>query len=185
MHRSALLVLLKDYRARFPQEQLACQRLIDFVRRQPECFERSLAEGHITGSCWLVDNQGERVLLTLHRKLNRWLQLGGHADGVSDVLLVALKEAREESGIKDIQVCSPMLFDIDIHKIPERGQEAAHYHYDCRFALQTSGNENYRISDESHDLKWITIDDLATVTTEESMLRMARKWMDTAGIQEH
>ncbi len=177
MHRSQLLNLLKDYRTRFPGEARMCERMIAFVEQHPRCFERSLAEGHITGSAWLVDSSGEKVLLTHHRKLDRWLQLGGHADGDPDVLEVAVNEAREESGIGDLEVCSPFMFDIDIHLIPARGMEPAHFHYDCRFAVQTLSSDIYTVSDESHDLRWVMIKDLSSLTVEESMLRMARKWM--------
>jgi 8-oxo-dGTP pyrophosphatase MutT (NUDIX family) len=178
MHRAQLLDLLKDYRTRFPDEDRMCLRMVSFVEQHSRCFERSLAEGHITGSAWLVDQSGERVLLTHHRKLNRWLQLGGHADGEPDVLAVAVNEAREESGIRELEVCSPFLFDIDVHLIPARGMDPAHFHYDCRFAVQALTSDIYTVSEESHDLKWISIKDLSTFTREESMLRMARKWLD-------
>jgi 8-oxo-dGTP pyrophosphatase MutT (NUDIX family) len=178
MHRSQLLSLLKDYQVRFPNEKPMSERMMAFVETNPRCFERSLAEGHITGSSWLVDSSGERVLLTHHRKLNRWLQLGGHADGDSDVLEVAVREAREESGILELEVCSPFVFDIDIHLIPARGMEPAHFHYDCRFAVQALTSDIYTISAESHDLKWVRIRDVSSLTTEESMLRMARKWLE-------
>jgi 8-oxo-dGTP pyrophosphatase MutT (NUDIX family) len=176
MHRSQLLNLLEDYQQRFPQESRMCERMIQFVKQYPRCFERSLAIGHVTGSSWLVDRSGQRVLLTHHRKLNRWFQLGGHADGDSDVQQVAMNEAREESGISDLQLWSPFLFDIDIHLIPARRAEPAHFHYDCRFVLHATKEETFRVSEESHDLQWIHIDQLESVTTEESMLRMREKW---------
>jgi len=165
MHRSHILNLLEDYLQRFPGESRMCERMSRFVEQNPRCFERSLAIGHITGSCWLVDRSGQRVLLTHHRKLNRWLQLGGHADGDPDVQQVAMNEAREESGISDLQLWSPFLFDIDIHLIPAHRAEPAHFHYDCRFVLQAIADETFRVSEESHDLQWIFIDQLEDVTT--------------------
>lgn len=116
-------------------------------------------------------------MLTHHKKLNKWLQLGGHADGDPDVLRVALKEGSEESGITGLEACSLSLFDIDIHLIPARQAEASHYHYDCRFAIRATGNDSFMVSDESHDLRWIKVTELATLTDEESMLRMAGKWL--------
>ena len=112
---------------------------------------------------------------THHRKLNRWLQLGGHSDGDHEQLRVACREAAEESGLAVVPVATA-LFDIDIHPIPARRGDPAHLHYDARFALRVVGNEGYRLSDESHALSWVRIDDLATVTIEPSMLRMAQKW---------
>jgi len=153
-----------------------CARMIGFVQDHSHCFHRSLLKGHITGSCWLVDSTGDRVLLTHHKKLNRWLQLGGHADGDTDVLRVAMKEGAEESGITNLEPCARSLFDIDIHAIPAREAEPEHYHYDCRFAIRSTNEDTFVVSDESHDLRWITITELASVTAEESMLRMAGKW---------
>ena len=151
--------------------------MISFVRNHVKCFERSLLKGHITGSCWLVDRAGARVLLTHHKKLNKWLQLGGHADGDPDVLSVALKKAREESGIIGLEPCSTSLFDIDIHPIPARGPEPFHYHYDCRFAIRVQDNDSFVVSDESHELRWVPVAELSSITDEESMLRMALKWL--------
>ena len=149
--------------------------MVCFINGNNDCFKRELAIGHITGSAWLVDDDMDRALLTHHRKLDRWLQPGGHADGDSDVMAVSLREAREESGLPEIIPVSPMLFDIDIHLIPERGDEAAHYHYDCRFLLRSVGDDRYIVSDESHDLAWIPFEDMGKYTDEISVTRMVEK----------
>jgi ADP-ribose pyrophosphatase YjhB (NUDIX family) len=106
-----------------------------FAGAHTDCCERTLAEGHFTGSAWLVSADGERVLLTHHRKLGRWLQLGGHADGEGDLAAVALREAEEESGLSRLLV-EPEIFDLDRHLIPARGSEPAHWHYDVRFLAE-------------------------------------------------
>ncbi|MEM7364138.1 MAG: NUDIX hydrolase [Pseudomonadota bacterium] len=175
MHRAPLLALLADYAERYPDEQTTVTRLRDFVEANVDCFERSLLAGHITGSAWLLDSGGDRALLTHHRKLGRWLQPGGHADGEADVANVAMREAMEESGIDDVSALSDQIFDIDIHEIPARGEEPAHFHYDCRFLLQAA-HDDYVVSEESNDLRWIGADDMTTLTDEESVLRMVRKW---------
>lgn len=151
-------------------------RYEQFVRNHDDCFERSLLIGHVTGSAWLVNKQRTHVLLTHHRKLNMWLQLGGHADGNSDILSVALREAQEESGITNIEPISDQLLDIDIHKIPARADEPEHYHYDATFAFCTIDTDEFIVSDESHALEWIEIAKLTDRTTEASMMRMASKW---------
>ncbi len=177
MYRNQLLTLLERYQQRCPGEIARVERFMAFVYSYPDCFERSLAVGHVTGSAWIVNQTGTHTLLTHHKKLNKWLQPGGHADGNPDVLQAAIREAREETGIDTLYVLSEEIFDVDIHLIPVRGKEADHYHYDVRFVLQTSDSEQYRVSDESHDLAWIEIQQLHQLTQEESMLRMARKWM--------
>ena len=96
-----------------------------FVRVHPDCFERSCREGHITASAWIVSADHRAALLTHHRKLDRWLQLGGHCDGEADVAAVALREAREESGLVDLRFAyagdAPVPVDLDVHPIPPRG----------------------------------------------------------------
>ena len=131
----------------------------------------------MTGSAWVVSPDSSQVLLTHHRKLNLWVQLGGHADGNTDVFDVAIQEAREESGIESIAAVSTAVFDVDIHRIPQRKNEPEHFHYDVRFALQVTDSENYIVSDESHDLQWIEVARLHEKTSETSMLRMAQKWL--------
>ena len=179
--RQQLLDLIDEYDHRFPNERAnTTARFREFVDAHEDCFERSLTIGHVTGSCWIVDASGERTLLTHHRKLQKWLQLGGHADGDSDVLRVALREAEEESGLGEFEPVPGGIFDLDVHTIPARKSEAEHEHFDVRFALRHTGNGAFEVSEESLDLAWIPITDLETVTTEESMLRMARKWLFAA-----
>ena len=176
MHRKKLLALLARYREKHPREEETVSRFVEFVSEHPDCFERSLLQGHITGSAWVVDKSRTRVLLTHHRRMNKWVQLGGHTDGHHDVLETALREAEEESGIPGLEPLSGDIFDIDVHLIPARGDEPAHYHYDVRFAVTTTGSEDYTVSEESHDLAWVEVENLSDYTTEESMLRMGRKW---------
>jgi 8-oxo-dGTP pyrophosphatase MutT (NUDIX family) len=115
------------------------------------------------------------VLLTHHRKLGRWLQLGGHSDGESDTLLAAQREAEEESGLA-VRVLEAAIFDLDVHEIPARESDPAHLHYDVRFVFQAN-HENFRVSTESLELAWVAIGNLEAYSEEESVLRMGRKWL--------
>jgi 8-oxo-dGTP pyrophosphatase MutT (NUDIX family) len=151
-------------------------RFQEFIDAHSRCFERDCLPGHVTGSAWLVNGRRDRVLLTHHRKLGRWLQVGGHSDGETDLLRVAVKEAEEESGLSALPLAAH-IFDLDIHEIPARGREPTHLHYDVRFALQTMSGEVFQVSDESYALAWAPVRDLGEYTREESMLRMARKWL--------
>lgn len=175
MHRDPLLDLIKSYSEKFPDESQPISEYIAFIKNNPQCFERSLEEGHITCAAWILDCSGKRALLTHHRKLNRWLQLGGHADGDSDVHRVAAREAYEESGISTLALVSSEIMDLDIHAIPARGNVPEHLHYDARFLFRATQNENYQVSEESHDLAWVEMEEIQKFTSEESILRMVDK----------
>jgi 8-oxo-dGTP pyrophosphatase MutT (NUDIX family) len=152
----------------------ACIAFLDEAERP---FDRDYEPGHFTGSSWLVSADGQNVLLTHHRKLNRWLQLGGHADGDSDLAAVALREAHEESGLAGLSV-EPDIFDVDRHWIPERKNEPGHWHYDVRYVVHTGDVETFVVSDESLDLAWVSIRTLADAPdTDASLRRMALKWL--------
>jgi len=184
MSRQRLLAELSLYREHFPDETPVIGRFENFVRSCPTCFERTTAHGHLTGSAWLVDTTGERVLLTHHRKLGTWIQPGGHAEGKEqDICAVACREAREESGLVGLKLISTRIFDLDIHEIPahrasrDQPAEAAHLHYDVRFVLQAGHDTVPRVGLESLDLAWIPIPALSEVTNDRSVLRMGRKWL--------
>ena len=175
MKRHHLQRKLAQYFTEDPHEAQMLKRIVDFVATYPDCFERSLAVGHVTGSAWIVDQSRSHVLLTHHRKLDRWLQLGGHSDGDPDTLAVALREGREESGLDCIRVLSDEVFDVDVHYIPERKHESGHFHYDVRFLFEADRDAPLQLSRESKDLAWVPLGKVAELAPEESILRMLRK----------
>ena len=127
--RESLLKLLRRYSPSTDDRIPVAERIVSFVEGEPACAERSHLFGHLTGSAWIVNPDRTKTLLLHHRKLHRWMQPGGHADGEFDLLAVALKEAREESGLVRIEPVSPDVFDVDIHEIPPFKDIPAHYHY--------------------------------------------------------
>lgn len=140
----------------------------------------------MTGSALIVTPDLSRVLLTHHKKLNLWLQLGGHADGDPVLYETALREGTEESGLTDLQFfpyaecfgdadTPPLIFDLDIHWIAERKTEEGHFHYDARFLLFTENAERFRASEESHEIRWFGLADAYGMTTEWSMHRQFDK----------
>lgn len=175
MHRDPLLHLLRSYRASDAHESAMRDRIIAFIEAHPDCFERSLLVGHITGSAMIVNRQRTHTLLTHHGKLDKWLQLGGHSDGDPDTLAVARREAEEESGLRGLAAVSDEVFDVDVHPIPARKLEPEHFHYDVRFLFEADDAEPLVITSESKELAWVPLAELERYTTEESMLRMARK----------
>ena len=168
-----------------------------FVAATPRCFERSHASGHITGSAIVVSEDFKEVLLTLHAKLGMWLQLGGHADGHHLVHEVAATEVQEESGLTDFKFFDwtpagvktgpetgasraltpafPVPFDLDAHWIPPNPRDPGHWHYDVRYVVVAPRDQKIAITDESHDLKWFTLDAARKVTAERSMHRQFDK----------
>jgi 8-oxo-dGTP pyrophosphatase MutT (NUDIX family) len=177
MHRTAVLQLLRAHQsvAADPHEQSMAAEIVRFVEAHSDCLSRTCAPGHLTGSAWIVDAPRSRVLLTHHRKLGRWLQPGGHADGDPDLRAVALREAREETGVTQLKFVSSAVFDVDRHWIPPRGDTPGHWHHDLRFLIEADPAEPLVISDESHDLAWVELSRVSALNPEDSMLRMVQK----------
>jgi 8-oxo-dGTP pyrophosphatase MutT (NUDIX family) len=178
MHRRPLLALIEAHRTRHPEDDERARAVMHFVRGHVDCFERRCAPGHVTGSAWIVSPDHGQVLLTHHRKLGRWLQLGGHADGDPEVFAVALREAREESGLSHFSTLpggAERLLDLDVHEIPANRSEPAHLHLDVRFLLIAAPGQVLRCSEESEALRWVPWADLPELATEASLLRMARR----------
>jgi 8-oxo-dGTP pyrophosphatase MutT (NUDIX family) len=148
------------------------RRMLDLIERHPQdAHRRTLLEGHLTASALVVDARFERALLTHHRKLGRWLQLGGHCDGDANLAHVALREATEESGIPDLAVL-PTPIDLDIHAIPARGSEPEHFHYDTRFLVVAPPGAIEVLSEESHALRWLASGELASLSADASVRRL-------------
>ncbi len=176
--QAKVLDLLANSRLTQQLDEFTANQFAEFVRENPACCERSLAIGHLTGSAWLVSNDGQRALMMHHRKLNRWLQPGGHADGNADLAQVALREAIEETGLTELHVQSD-IYDLDLHRIPARGNEPEHWHYDVRFVVRACGSELFIQNEESLALAWFNIEKLANDgERDESIRRMARKWLE-------
>lgn len=179
--RTELVSLLKRYESRHPERASVAQEIRSFVERTPDCAERSHLAGHLTGSAWVVNQAGTAALLLHHKKLNRWLQPGGHADGVLNLLTVAMSEASEESGLRNLSVEDGEIFDVDIHEIPERGGVPRHLHYDVRFLLRAETDALPRRNHESNEVVWVSFEELPRLTSEESVLRMHRLFVERLG----
>lgn len=180
MHRRHLNGLLQLYEVAWPAERAQVGRFRQFVAAHADCLLRTCLPGHITASAWIVAPAGGSALLTHHRKLGRWLQLGGHVDGEAEIERAALREAQEESGMQQFTFATwsaggLVPLDLDVHPIPARGREPWHEHWDVRFLLRAGAGQPLVASAESNDLRWVPVAELASLTDESSVLRLAQK----------
>ncbi len=180
MTRADLIALLRRYAERHPEEHPTTRRILDLLESEVRCFERDCFPGHITASAWIVSRESRKVLLTHHRKLDRWLQLGGHTDGESDASrrpCARRGRSRESPSSSPIPGGSePRILDVDVHEIPARKTEPAHQHHDIRFLLETSEHAPLaRQRAESKALRWFPAAGIEGRFSEESLARMARK----------
>ena len=168
---------LAAYARRWPGESAVAAAFAAQLRRGAAAFRRDGGgDGHFTGSALVLSADGTRMLLMHHRKLGRWLQPGGHADGDPDLAAVALREAAEESGLQGLR-CDGRLLDLDRHLIPARGPEPEHFHYDARFVVHAGADERFRVNAEAHALAWRPIVDVVQdLALDASLRRMAAKW---------
>ncbi|KAB7768165.1 NUDIX hydrolase [Xanthomonas maliensis] len=179
MTDASLRQQLADYRERWPEEADVADAFAQLLDDAADPFVRARLQGHFTGSAWVVSGDGQRTLLTHHRKLQRWLQLGGHADGDRDLARVALREAEEESGLAELRLADGVVFDLDRHWIPARGDVPGHWHYDARYVVLAGSDERYQVSEESLALAWRPIAELlAEPDLDPSLRRMAQKWLE-------
>ncbi len=164
--------ILERYAPADAEQQKTRGAMLSFLDLHPrDAHLRTCVEGHLTASALVIDESRGKALLTFHKKLNRWLQLGGHCDGDANLAGAALRECWEESGI-DALVIDPAPIDLDIHLIPARKDEPAHLHLDTRFLVYAPHGAKETLSAESHSLGWFDPQGLAAIQTDASVRRL-------------
>lgn len=161
MTREDLIKQLSKYPSFNKEEEDYRLRMLSLLQEEKDCFHRHLLHGHFTGSAFIISTDCEKVLLLHHRKLDKWLQPGGHADGDENIARVAEREAWEETGLKNIRLLQAGIFDLDIHFIPARKSEPEHLHYDIRFLFVADDTEPLLLNSESKALAWLPLDEVA------------------------
>jgi len=163
LHDDAVLVL-KGYE---DQEELR-QVYLDHLSGHPDGMWKSCHAGHLTASALVIDPSRGRVLLTLHRKLRMWLQMGGHCEpGDSTLAEAALREALEESGVEGLTLLPGGPVRLDRHAIPA----PCHWHLDVQYAALAPADAAPAISDESLDLRWFAYGEVAEAA-DDSVVRL-------------
>ncbi|MEZ0362078.1 NUDIX hydrolase [Mycobacterium sp. pUA109] len=157
--RDSAIALLSGWAAPNAAQETLRHAVLAFLDARPDACARECAAGHITASALVLDHTGTRVLLTLHPRVGRWVQLGGHCDDTDpDIVAAALREATEESGITGLRI-DPVLAAVHVHPVtcslgvPTR-------HLDLQFIAQAPPDAQIGISDESLDLRWWPVDGL-------------------------
>lgn len=164
--------VLAAYEAPDAEQEAFRARLLDWIERHPhDAHLRTCLAGHLTASVALLDDARERVLLHHHRKLDRWLQFGGHCDGDGNFRAVALRELSEESGIRPTWI-TPTPVDLDVHPIPARPGEPRHDHLDVRYVAGAPPGARWQRSEESNELCWYAWDELAALDLDPSLVRL-------------
>lgn len=177
MHRRELLWLLAHYRTPFIEEAGMVERTRHFVMQHSNCFDRRLLPGHVSGSGWVVNPARSHVLLMHHRKLNLWLQPGGHADNDPDIHGVVIKETAEECGLDPsaIKLVDHAIFDVDVHTVYASAHDPRHDHFDIRFLIEIDDTQPVPGNDESHEIGWVALDDVSRFNNARSIYRLVQK----------
>ena len=180
--RDALAEALRRHAPADEEEARDREQILAFVLRHERPFDRGILEGHLTGSAITVSADGQHVLLLHHRKLDRWLQPGGHGDpGEATGEEVALREALEESGIRGLALhgAAPRPLDVDVHDIPARANEPAHEHLDLRYlVVAPEGATVAPDLAELHEIRWVPWDEVDALSPDHGLRRALAKARD-------
>lgn len=168
---------LDRYEERFPEDHEAVGKFREFIRSNENLFGRDNTEGHITCSAWIINPDHSAVLLTYHRAIKKWVQTGGHIDPGEMPFEASWREGTEESGIAGLSPVSREIFNLSIFEFPPGKDGKAHLHYDIRY-LFTADTEDYQISEESLELKWVELKELGKYSHEPDILAMEKRQPD-------
>jgi len=173
VNKKELLELIEAY----PNKDEHRQQILEFLSQNEDFWTKNNESGQITASCWVVNKERTKALMTHHKKLNRWLQIGGHLEAVDySIFDACIRELKEESGLTRFKLLQDSIFDLDVHDIPKSKKGTpAHLHYDIRMFFEADEQEviNFDV-EESNEIAWMELAKLADLENE-SIVRMARK----------
>ena len=153
------------------QERADKEIMLNLIDTYKDVLTRENKVCHFTASNWIVNKERTKVLMAYHNIYQNWAWTGGHCDGDSDLLRVALKEAQEETGIENFKVLSNGIYSLQIVSVDshiKRGKYVpTHLHLDACFLLEADENEEVRAKlDENSGVKWIDIEKAVEITNE-------------------
>lgn len=171
-----LVGTLASYLKRHPNAQPTVDAFKAFLTDHPNGVYRTCLYGHLTASSWVINHDQSAFLLLHHKKLNKWIQPGGHADGNWDLQAVALKEAKEESGLQSLFVVDSTPLHISIYNIPAYKDTPSHLHFDVCYAIQASEDETLMLCDEAHAMAWFYLPQ-QPATLDEDVALLMNQWL--------
>ncbi|MCI5582210.1 MAG: NUDIX hydrolase [Anaeroplasma sp.] len=172
---------LKNFIPSCEQEKIDYKLFLEFINTyKDKSLDRDNLIGHLSSSAWIVNQDKTKVLFNFHNIYKNWGWLGGHSDGEKDQSKVALKEAKEESGIDDIKLLSSSPISIEIlpvsYHIKNDKFVNSHLHFNMTYLLQANDTSELKIKpDENSGLKWVDLDDAYKYTNEECMIPIYKK----------
>ena len=159
------------YRTCCEQEERDREVMLDFVRRNDDAFLRTNLVAHMTASGWVVNPARDRVLMAYHKIYDSWSWTGGHADGERDLLAVALRECREETGVKNVRAVSRDIFSLEVLTVDGHEKRGAyvpsHLHMNVTYLLEADDRDALSVCEEENSgVAWFTLDDALKASTE-------------------
>ncbi len=165
------------------QEEMDKSFMLEFIQNNEDYLTRENRVGHFTASNWIVNKDRTKVLMIYHNIYHSWAWTGGHADGEENLLNVALREAKEETGIQDMKLLYDGIYSLEVLTVNghvKRGKYvSSHLHLNCSFLWEASEEEAIRMkADENSGVKWVPIEEAVLLSTEENMKPIYQKLND-------
>ncbi len=162
---------IKAYAPCCEQEARDKPVILDYLSKNPDAFYRSDPIAHMTASAWIVNRERTKVLMVYHRIYDSWSWTGGHADGEKDLLAVALREAREETGLRNVRPLSSEIFSLEVLTVDgheKRGEYVpSHLHMNVTYLLEADESEPLHVcEDENKGVRWFGLDEALLASTE-------------------
>ena len=169
-----LIEEIRQYQIQYGNET-ETEQILGFLATADNLFGRDSVTGHITCGAWILDPTLTKVILVRHRRLDRWIQPGGHIEPLETPFAGALREAVEETGIEQLIPWKEELFNLSVHLFPEGKDGSAHFHYDFRYLFFAPSDSELRAADETDGVAWVSLEQIQAYTDEATILGMAAK----------
>lgn len=162
---------IENYRPFNEQERHDKELILKFLRENEDAFERSNATAHMTASAWIINSDATKVLMVYHKIYDSWSWTGGHADGERDMLALAIREVKEETGVEHVMPVTEDIYSLEILTVDgheKRGEYvSSHLHMNVTYLLMVDEHENLHICEEENSgVAWFSLDDALAASTE-------------------